>query len=98
MRTGTTWDQLGPRSEQLEQRPLTPENVEDWLPTRSELEKDVEEQVVALQHVKDEDTRDRATEDAYLTFRICVETLDYQLDTLAQAAHPFKAALTTALL
>ncbi len=63
-----TWDRLGPRYEEPERHPLTPENAEDWLYTWSELEKDVEEQLVVLQRAKDEDTRDRAAEDAYLTF------------------------------
>lgn len=63
-----TWDRLGPRYEELEQHPLTPENVEDWLHNWSELEKDVEEQLTLLQRAKDEDTRDRSAEDAYLTF------------------------------
>jgi oligoendopeptidase F len=63
-----TWAQLGPRYEALGEQDLTTGNVGDWLSKWSELEKDVEEQLVTLQRAKDENTRDKAAETAYLTF------------------------------
>lgn len=64
----TTWEQLGPRYEELAKRDLTTETVQGWLHDWSELEKDVEEQLAGLQRAKDEDTRDKDAETAYLTF------------------------------
>jgi hypothetical protein len=63
-----TWEQVGQRYKELSARELTTENVQGWLHEWSELEKEVGEHYAALSRAKNEDTRDKAAEEAYLTF------------------------------
>ena len=64
----TTWSQFEAGYDDLETRTLTRDNVNAWLHDWSELEKEVEERYAALSRAKNEDTRDKAAEEAYLTF------------------------------
>ncbi len=63
-----TWSDFEPGYRDLEDRPLILDNVSMWLHDWSELEKEVQEQYAALSRAKNEDTRDEAAEEAYLTF------------------------------
>ncbi len=62
------WAEYRPRYEELAERVLSTENVSVWLHDWSELEKELEERAAGLNRAKDEDTRDRAAEAAYLAF------------------------------
>ena len=66
--TQTTWSQFGAAYDDLETRTLTLDNVDTWLHDWSELEKEVTERYAALSRAKNEDTRDKAAEEAYLSF------------------------------
>ena len=66
--TQTAWSQFEAAYNNLETRELTLSNVEHWLREWSDLEKEVEEQQMALLRAKDEDTRDKAAEATYTAF------------------------------
>ncbi len=63
-----TWDEFGPRYKELEERPLTAENVQAWLHDWSDLDKDVLEALTRLMRARDEDTTDEGAGKAYLDF------------------------------
>ena len=79
--TQTSWSDFGAGYDDLETRTLTPDNVNTWLHDWSELEKDVTEQYAALSRAKNEDTRDKAAEAAYLSF---VREVVPQMETAGQ--------------
>ncbi len=66
--TQTSWSDFEASYKDLETRTLTLENVDTWLHDWSELEKEVTERYAALSRAKNEDTRDKAAEEAYLSF------------------------------
>ena len=64
----SAWEQFKTGYRDLEIRPLAPANVDAWLRDWSELEKSLGEHFVGLSRSKNEDTRNRAAEDTYLSF------------------------------
>ena len=63
-----TWDEFGPRYKELEERPLTAENVQTWLHDWSDLDKDVMEALTHLMRARDEDATNEEAQKAYLDF------------------------------
>lgn len=63
-----SWSHFEPKFRELEARPITPADVNQWLHDWSEAEKELYEQRAALSRARNEDTRDKAAEAAYLTF------------------------------
>lgn len=68
MSSSPSWSQFEPMFRELEARPVTLATVEAWLHDWSEAEKELLEQRAALSRARNEDTRDKAAEAAYLTF------------------------------
>ncbi len=66
--TSLLWETYRPSYDELAERGLSTENVSAWLHDWSELAKDLDEQIAALQRAKDEDTRNKEAEAAFTAF------------------------------
>ena len=66
--TSLLWETYRPAYDELAERALSTENVSAWLHDWSELEKQLQEVGALLYRHKNEDTRDRAAETAFMGF------------------------------